>query len=79
MDNELRKIVGKQLMLIRKDQELSIESLADITHLAPSTISRYENGKGAMTLENLSKIITSCNYDISIFFNQCIAKMQKKQ
>lgn len=74
---QLAQLVGKQLMLIRKDANLTIEELAEKTKLATSTISRYENG-GNMNLENIDIILKSCNCDTYIFFSKCIAKMQNK-
>lgn len=77
MEKNLKKVVSKELMLLRKSKDLSNESLANITKLAPSTISRYENGKGSMNLDVISKIVEACNTDIYIFFSNCIAKMQQ--
>lgn len=77
METKLKKIVGKELMLLRKDKELSNAELAKKTKLAPSTISRYENGTGTMSLDNISKIVIACNANILIFFDNCIAKMQQ--
>lgn len=77
MKEELKIIVGKQLMLIRKEADLSIEELANKTKLATSTISRYENGKHNMNIDVIYKIVNGCNSSMNIFFEKCIAKMQK--
>ncbi|HIQ91045.1 MAG TPA: helix-turn-helix transcriptional regulator [Candidatus Coprosoma intestinipullorum] len=77
MNNDLKKVVGKELMLLRKEKDLSNAELANKTKIAPSTISRYEKGNDAMNLDIIAKMINGCDFDISIFFERCIAKMQQ--
>lgn len=76
-DIEIKKFIGKELMLLRKDYGLSNETLAAKINIAPSTLSRYENGKGKMQLEIIEKIVSACDSNIFIFFNNCFAKLQK--
>lgn len=74
---DLKKIVGKELMLLRKEKDLSNIKLSEKIKVAPSTISRYEKGEDAMNLDIIAKMINGCDTDISIFFERCIAKMQQ--
>lgn len=78
MITELKKIVGKELMLLRKDKNISNIELAEKTKTATSTISRYEQGKNNMNLDVIVKLVNGCGEDICIFFERCIAKMQNK-
>lgn len=77
MTLELSKVVGKELMLLRKDKNLSNNELSKKSRVAPSTISRYEQGKKGMNLDTIAKLTAACDTDICIFFEKCIAKMQQ--
>lgn len=74
----VKKLIGKELMLLRKDRELTSEELASLSNISTSTISRYENGAGAMSLDILIKLIISLDSDVFIFFKNAFAKMQNK-
>ena len=76
MDKEFNKIVGKELMLLRKNSDYSNQELSKITNISSSTISRYENGNSKMNLDIIAKIVNACDTSIYIFFSKCIAKMQ---
>ena len=77
MNNEFYKIVGKELMLLRKSADMSNEKLSKRAGISSSTISRYENGKNNMNLDVIEKIVLCCDSNMFIFFNNCIAKMQQ--
>ena len=72
---EFRKIVGRNLMLLRKEKGITIVELAEKTGIATSTISRYENGS-SIDLNMLEKLIKGCGVKIDIFFKNVVAKMQ---
>lgn len=76
MEKDLKKIVGKELMLLRKDKGLTMMELAKKAKLATSTITRYENGKHNMNLDVIEKILHVCETEPYIFFNNCVAKLQ---
>lgn len=79
MTSELSKIVGKELMLLRRDKNLSNNELSEKSKVASSTISRYEQGKNRMNLDTIVKLTTACDTDICIFFENCIAKLQQEK
>ncbi|MDD6277871.1 MAG: helix-turn-helix transcriptional regulator [Mycoplasma sp.] len=79
MNNEFHKIVGKELMLLRKSSDMSNEKLSKRAGISSSTISRYENGRNNMNLDVIEKIVLCCNSNIFIFFDNCIAKMQQNK
>nr|DAZ41222.1 MAG TPA: helix-turn-helix domain protein [Caudoviricetes sp.] len=79
MNDEFNKIVAKELMLLRKNADMSNEKLAKKAKISPSTISRYEGGKNNMNLDIIEKIVLCCNSNMYIFFNKCIAKMQQNK
>lgn len=79
MNNEFHKIVGKELMLLRKSSDMSNEKLSKRAGISSSTISRYENGRNNMNLDVIEKIVLCCNSNIFIFFDKCIAKMQQNK
>lgn len=76
MDKEFNKIIGKELMLLRKDCDFSNQELSKLTNISASTISRYENGNNNMNLDIISKIVNACDTSVYIFFSKCVAKMQ---
>ena len=77
-NKEFNKFIGKELMLLRKDRGLTNEELSNISGVATSTISRYENGDGAINLDTFNKLIINLNSDIYIFFKNIFAKMQNE-
>lgn len=79
MNNNIERIVGKQLMLLRKEKGYSIEELAKISKIAPSTISRYENSRCSMNLNIISKLVACLNSDDYIFFDKCVAILQSNK
>lgn len=72
---EFRKLVGLNLMLLRKEKGITMVELADKTGIATSTISRYENGSN-MDINMLETLVNACGMKIDIFFKNVVAKMQ---
>lgn len=54
------KLIGKRLMIARKDKDMTIEQVADRINMSKSTISRYENG----LVENMNTPILQTLADI---------------
>src|SRR5690606_34330256 len=52
-DNEIEQVVRTRLRSLRNTLGLSLDELAARTHLSPSTISRVETGKRAISLDIL--------------------------
>lgn len=76
MKEMFKKEVGHQLMLLRKEKGINMEKLAEITGVATSTISRYENSTNSMDLDMVEKLVNGCGMEIDIFFTRVIAKLQ---
>lgn len=57
--------LGERLKNIRKEKDLTQEELSKLTGLAPSTISKIENGLIYPTVEQLSVICKAFNNDIN--------------
>lgn len=54
--------VGKNLRILRKKYNLTIENFAEKVHLSSRSISNYENGNNTITIESLVKIYESNIY-----------------
>lgn len=52
-DSDIAELVRTRLRGLRQSLGLSLDDLADRTHLSPSTISRIENGKRSISLDVL--------------------------
>lgn len=48
--------IGKRLRNIRRDRDWTLEDLSRHTGIAPSTISKFENGQGVITIDTLMKL-----------------------
>ncbi|MHC0037907.1 helix-turn-helix domain-containing protein [Pseudoneobacillus sp. C159] len=68
MDN-LVKIVGEQIRIIRKNKELSQEELAEISGLHNTHIGKIERGEMNLTLESLVKVTKALGVSLEEFFS----------
>lgn len=48
--------IGKRLRRIRRDRDWTLEDLSKHTGISPSTISKFENGQGVITIDTLMKL-----------------------
>lgn len=76
MENTFKKIVAKELILLRKSKGYTSIELSKKASIATSTLSRYENGYGSMDIAIIEKIVSACDESTYIFFNKCVAKLQ---
>lgn len=69
MDKELQQ-VGKQIKILRIQRSITQTDLADMLGLSQTNLSNIENGKTAVTLQNLFKIRTALNCRMCDFFSE---------
>lgn len=79
MKEEIKKVIGSRLKLIRIENNDTIESLSKKINISATTIWRYEKGKSDMTIDNIYKILNCYNVNSSIFFEQVNAKMHRTE
>ncbi|GEM_PF-3562607 len=70
-DHKLTKTVGQRIRKARKEAGISQERLADKLGLSGNNvISRWENGIGSISVEQLAKIADLTHRPISYFFGE---------
>lgn len=62
------KSFGKEIKKLRIDKDLSQEDLADKASIHVTLLSRIENGKANVTIENIFKIASSLNVTLCDLF-----------
>ena len=60
--------VGKSLRQLRKEQELSLSALAEVSELNINTLSLIENGKISPSVSTLQKLARALDVPIAAFF-----------
>lgn len=65
--DELNKIIGKNLISIRKNRNLSLDEVSDLTGVSKGMISQIEKGKSNPTVSTLWKISTGLKVPFSSF------------
>lgn len=70
MENEIRVRFGKTLRRLRKNQGVSQEAFAAKCNLHRTYISDIERGERNVSLENIEKIATVLNIQISELFKE---------
>lgn len=73
MKEKYLKNVGKELIKLREENNLSVPELALKTRIPTSTIYRYEAGMG-IKLDKLADLIKPYKIDLYIFFERMSAK-----
>lgn len=63
------KIVGKELLALRKKKSITLENLSKEIGIHTNTLSKYEKDASDMKLSTLQKILKYYNVDEIIFFN----------
>lgn len=64
--SEIEHVVRTRLRSLRKAQSLSLDDLAERSHLSPSTISRIETGKRAISLDVLLPLARALRTDVEV-------------
>ena len=74
MIENFNELVGKELKIMRVENNITIDELAIKTGVAPSTISYYENNRTEIALGKLQQIVSGFDTNLSIFFARILAK-----
>lgn len=67
--SEIESLVRTRLRSLRSTLGLSLDDLAERTHLSPSTISRIETGKRAISLDVLVPLAAALQVDLDALLN----------
>lgn len=67
-EDELKKLFGKRVRLIRKSKNLTQEKLSEMTDMDPQHFCKMENGTHFPSPKNLVKIANALNVDIKELF-----------
>lgn len=70
--------IGTTIRNLRKEKNISLRKLAELTKLSKSTISDIENCKSKNpTMETLEKIATALNIDVTYLLNTSLNNMHE--
>ncbi len=69
MESEINKVVGKNLIGLRKQKGWSQSQLSEKAKLSTEFISRIERGAGAASLKSLEKIAKALEVKMGEFFD----------
>ncbi|WP_226035392.1 helix-turn-helix domain-containing protein [Aquibacillus saliphilus] len=65
---KLAQIIGERLRLLRKENHLSQEELAHLSHLHPTYIGQLERGEKNATLDTVSKVAKALDVTLDELF-----------
>ncbi len=66
--NEIDKIVGMNIRLMRVKKSLSQERLAELSQISPTTMGAVERGDQSSTVQTLARIANALNVDLYKLF-----------
>ena len=69
MTNDLNKVIGRNLLEIRKKLKLSQSQLAEKAKISTEFVSRVERGANAPSLKTLKQIADVLNVKMGAFFD----------
>lgn len=78
MKENFRENIASRLRELRANKQFTLEKVSIISGVSKDKISRYENNKCSMQIEDLAKILNVYDINLDIFFEGIIAKTQKK-
>ncbi len=67
---EIRKKIGAELAMHRKQLGMTQKQVAEISGIAQADLSRFEHGKGNITAETLERIATVMGLNIDVTFEE---------
>ena len=67
--DDLSVQVGKKIVLLRKNKNMSQEELADLAGVTRKTMYNIENGKSDTHLKTIEKILKVLEIEISDFYS----------
>ena len=68
-DEDLLKLVGKRIQLIRKEKNMSLRDVAFKIGMESSNLSVIENGKSNPQVLTYARIAAALGVDMSLFFD----------
>lgn len=77
MKENFRENIASRLRELRANKQFTLEKVSIISGVSKDKISRYENNKCSMQIEDLAKILNVYDINLDIFFEGIIAKTQK--
>lgn len=77
MKENFRENIASRLRELRANKQFTLEKVSIISGVSKDKISRYENNKCSMQIEDLAKILNVYDINLGIFFEDVIAKTQK--
>lgn len=69
MQEDISVKIGNRIKFLRKNKNISQESLANIAEIERAYMTGVENGKRNVSVKILNKIITALETDFASFFN----------
>ena len=69
--------VSARLRELRANKKLTLVDVSEKSGLTKDIISRYENDKTSIQIDNLVKILKVYDTNLAIFFNEVYAKTQE--
>lgn len=79
MKKNFRENIASKLRELRAKKQLTLEKVSIISGVSKDKISRYENNKCSMQIEDLAKILNVYDISLDIFFEDIIAKTQNNE
>lgn len=77
MKENFKEQVASELRSLRAKYNLKQKEVANKAKIDVMTVARYENNSASMQLDMIEKIISVYGIELSIFFNNVSANMQK--
>ena len=77
MKENFRENIASRLRELSANKQYTLERVSIISGVSKDKISRYENNKCSMQIEDLAKILNVYDINLDIFFEEIIAKTQK--
>lgn len=68
MKKNFRENIASRLRELREKKQLTLEKVSIISGVSKDKISRYENNKCSMQIEDLAKILNVYNISLANFF-----------
>lgn len=76
--DDIKKIFGENLTLLRKEKEITQQTLADKLGYSPKAVSKWERGESIPEIETLIKLAEFFNVTIDFLLHKDSAKNRKQ-
>ncbi|MBQ0139035.1 MAG: helix-turn-helix transcriptional regulator [Kurthia sp.] len=65
--------ISKKIRLLRKERELTLKDMSELTELSVGFLSQVERGTSSLAITSLKKIADALNVEMSVFFVKEVA------